>query len=121
MQRDAYESLIRGLAVLLEDWAEWQASYSGVRGFPAKSTMLKSGGASQTFEELMEGVDNAVHAAIDAAVDDLLPAQRAAIMRRYGIAAVFRFQRDDYADCLQQAHDRLLVVLPKKGVDIPMR
>lgn len=49
-------------------------------------------------------------------MQDLMPAQRAAVMRRYGIAAVFRFPRDNYEQCLLMAHEVLIKALQRKGV-----
>ena len=53
---------------------------------------------------------------IDCVVSDLPPLHKAAIYRCYGISAVFRFPRENYAEILLDAHDILLVLLPKKGV-----
>ena len=105
------------LRVLMEDWANWQRTYRPRLGYPSRSLTCYSEGL-RDFEGMCEDADNATFAAIDACVQDLVPAQRAAVMRRYGIAAVFRFPRDNYEACLLAAHERLLVELPKKGVVI---
>lgn len=105
------------LRVLLEDWADWQRTYRPRLGYPSRSLTCYSEG-SRDFEGMCEDADNATFVAIDACVQDLVPAQRAAVMRRYGIAAVFRFPSDNYEQCLLMAHERLLVDLPKKGVVI---
>ena len=65
---------------------------------------------------MCEDADNQTYASVDACVQDLMPAQRAAVMRRYGIAAVFRFPRDNYEQCLLMAHEVLIKALPRKGV-----
>ena len=108
---------LEALVALLEDWADWQRTYRPRLGYPSRSLTCYSEG-SRDFEGMCEDADNATFAAIDACVQDLVPAQRAAVMRRYGIAAVFRFPRDNYEACLLAAHERLLVDLPKKGVVI---
>ena len=105
------------LRVLLEDWADWQRTYRPRLGYPSRSLTCYIEG-SRDFEGMCEDADSATFAAIDACVQDLVPSQRAAVMRRYGIAAVFRFPRDNYEACLLAAHERLLVDLPKKGVVI---
>lgn len=106
---------LEALVALLEDWANWQRAYSPRLGYPSRSLTCYSEG-SRDFEGMCEDADNATYAAVDACVQDLVPAQRAAVMRRYGIAAVFRFPRDNYEACLLAAHERLMVELPKKGV-----
>lgn len=126
MGRDEFEitdgevSLLGGLVSLLEEWAEWQSGYAGVRGYPGRSAML-SGTGSQTFDDLCADADDWKCKVIDACIDDLLPAQRAAVMRRYGVAAVFRFPRLNYAELLSAAHDSLLLALPRRGVVVPER
>ena len=108
---------LEALVALLEDWADWQRAYTPRLGYPSRSLTCYSEG-SQDFEDMCETVDNQTFATVDACVQDLIPAQRAAVMRRYGIAAVFRFPRDNYGACLLAAHERLMVELPKKGVII---
>ena len=103
------------LKVILEDWATWQRTYRPRLGYPSRSLTCYSEGSTD-FESMCEEADSATYAAVDACVQDLVPAQRAAVMRRYGIAAVFRFPRDNYEACLLAAHERLMVELPKKGV-----
>ena len=56
--------------------------------------------------------------AIEAAVEDLPPTKKAAIHKRYGICAVYRFPRDDYELQLLAAHEELLRTLPKRNVVI---
>lgn len=103
------------LVALLTEWAQWQRSYSPRLGYPSKSLTCYSEG-SQDFDSLCESVDSQTFATVDACVQDLVPAQRAAVMRRYGIAAVFRFPRDNYEQCLMLAHEVLAKALPRKGV-----
>lgn len=104
------------LVVLLEDWATWMHGYYGVSGYSGHSAGISSGYCSKTFDALCEDVEAAVFKAIDAEVDSLPITQTAAINRRYGIASVFRFPRDNYADCLMAAHESLIARLPKRGV-----
>ena len=108
---------LEALVALLEDWADWQRSYKPRLGYPSRSLTCYSE-SSQTFEDMCETVDNQTFATVDACVQDLMPAQRAAVMRRYGIAAVFRFPRDNYEQCLLMAHEALMRTLPRKGIII---
>lgn len=106
---------LEALVALLEDWANWQRAYTPRLGYPSRSLTCYSEG-SQDFESLCDAVDSQTFASVDACVQDLVPAQRAAVMRRYGIAAVFRFPRDNYESCLMMAHEALAKALPRKGV-----
>jgi len=113
------ELRLQTLYAMLTDWAQWQGAYRMKLGCPTRSSGFFSGGSDGCrSDDLYESSESSVFASIDAAVDDLLPAQRAAIMRRYGLAAVFRFPRANYAEQLEQAHQVLMSTLPKKGVDI---
>ena len=104
----------RRVVWLLEGWAEWSRSYRPKLGFPGRGVC--GAAASKSFEDLCDECDSTVNHAIDAAVDDLSPAQRAALYRHYGIAAVFRFPRFNYAEQLELAHHDLRRTLPKRGV-----
>ena len=108
---------MEALRNILEGWADWQRTYSLRLGYPSKSLTCHSEG-SRDFEGMCEDADNQTFATVDACVQDLVPAQRAAVMRRYGIAAVFRFPRDNYEHCLMLAHETLAAMLPRRGVAI---
>lgn len=108
---------IKRLVPLLEDWARWQSWYSPRVGYPSRVAMLASD-ASQSFEDMCESMDGNIMQAIEAAVEDLPPAKKAAIHKRYGICAVYRFPRDDYELQLLAAHEELLRTLPKRNVVI---
>lgn len=101
--------------MVLEQWAEWQKGYTPKLGFAPKSCGIESGYSSKTFEDLEHEADAYMHEAVDAAIDDLLPALRAAIYRRY-LCAVFRLQRISYEVALADAHDELIVRLVRKGI-----
>lgn len=117
MHNDIKQQLDR-LQVLLEDWSDWMRGYSGINGYASHTPGLNSGHVSKGFDDLCDEVDGQVCKLIDSAVDDLPPGQGAAIHKRYGISAVFRFPRGNYADLLSEAHATLMVTLPKKGVVI---
>lgn len=106
------------LVVILENWAEWNSRYVGLH-HTSHSVGLTSGyGASKTFEDMLADIENSVAQLVEAAIDDLPTGQVAAINRRYGLCAVFRFPRGNYEDLLLQAHETLMKTLPKKGVVI---
>jgi hypothetical protein len=108
------------LFALLEGWARWQGGYRMRLGFPARSIGLCSN-ASKDWQDVADSIDHTTMKTIDAVIQDdgvLTHAERAAVLRRYGVAAVFRFPRDNYADLLVSAHQKLLDILPRKGVEI---
>lgn len=115
MKRDDHIKHIESLVALLTDWAQWQRAYAPRLGYPSRSLTCYSE-CSRDFEGMCEDADNQTFASVDACVQDLMPAQRASVMRRYGIAAVFPFPRDNYEQCLLMAHEVLIKALPRKGV-----
>ena len=104
------------LVILLEDWADWQRGYSGIKGYASHTPGCHSGYVSKSFDDLIDEVHNDVCRLVGYAVDDLPAGQQAAINKRYGIAAVFRFPRGNYEQLLLEAHQTLMMTLPKKGV-----
>lgn len=111
---DHLKRSVDALVRLMEDWADWQKGYRMKLGYPSRSCGLSTDAAT-TFEDMCDATDNETMRAVDAVVqEDLEPIERAAILRRYGVAAVFRFR--DYEGSLLQAHERLMVLLPRKGV-----
>jgi hypothetical protein len=107
-------SEVEALVLLLEDWAHWQSSYRPNTGFKSRSAGFSSLGL-QSFDDMCHQSDNATMKTIDSAIDDLEPAQRAAINRKYGVCSVFRFPRS-FEDTLILAHDRLVIICKRKGV-----
>ena len=104
---------VDALVQLMSEWADWQKGFRMKLGYPTHSAGM-GGCGMQTFEDMCESVDNETMRIVDGVVqEDLAPIERAAILRRYGVAAVFRFR--DYEGALMQAHERLMVLLPKKG------
>lgn len=103
------------LDALLDGWAAWCRSYR-MRLDYAPGVLQGGAVTSKSFDDMCDELDHSTNERIDAAVDDLPPACRAALYRHRGLSAVFRFPRENYAEKLDQAHDRLLHVLPRKGV-----
>lgn len=104
------------LVCVLEDWARWQQGYRVRVGYPSHSAGFGSGSGISSFEDMCEASDREMMCAVDSAVNDLPPVQTSAIMRRYGVAAVFRFPRDNFEAALLAAHESLMVTLPRRGV-----
>ena len=100
---------------IMEDWARWQRAYSVFLGAPRRSLGFDLGGSAVTAEsgEQNREVDDRERCKIvDACVDSLeVPAQRAAIHRRY-LSAVYRMR--DYEQALCAAHEALLVAFLDK-------
>jgi hypothetical protein len=104
------------LVQILTEWADWQKGYRIKLGYPTRSAGLAGTGMA-SFEDMCEAVDTATMQSVDAVIQcDMTPIERSAILRRYGVAAVFRFPCENYEDVLLAAHERLLVLLPAKGV-----
>ena len=104
------------LVVLLEDWAAWVRSYRMNIGWRSRSVGMESGYCSKDFDSMLSDVEDELFRKVDAAINDLPPAQCAAINRCYGICAVFRFPRMNYQQLLLEAHESLLVSVSKKGI-----
>jgi hypothetical protein len=103
------------LIAWLNDWARWRESYRPNLG--AKSPGYWPSGIYHA-SDLFDDSDN--FQVIESAVEDLRhnpgPASHEALLRRYGQISCFTSCRDNYADMLDKAHQRLLVVLPKRNV-----
>lgn len=105
---------VDALVAIMTQWADWQKGYTMKLGYPSCSAGM-SGGGIHSFEDMCDSVDGETMRVVDGVIqEDLTPIERAAILRRYGVAAVFRFR--DYEGVLMQAHERLMVLLPRKGV-----
>lgn len=120
---DARTNELDELIGLLTEWAEWMRAYSPNLGYPVRVPILSTGMAGiagSSFDDLLDQVDNQVMRSIDASIDSLTPAQKAAIYRKYEICAVWRFPRPGYTyeQALSDGHVALLVTLKRKGVII---
>lgn len=105
------------LVVLLEDWARWCRCYGEHIGYPRRSAGLVSGGAVVASDHVYEAADASCMCAVEAAIDDLAPVPRAAVLRSQGLCAVFRFtERMPYEMALEMAHEDLLRALVRRGV-----
>lgn len=106
------------LIYIMEDWAKWCRQYSGIKKQSCAVGLTSGYCASKSFDDILDAVESNISRLVDASVNDLVAGQRAAINRRYGMTAVFRFPVGNYPDLLMQAHDELRKTLPKKGIVI---
>ncbi len=109
------ESELIALTNLLHDWADWQRQHHINTGYPQKAAGFSGTGLS-SFEDMCDQSDSVVMISIDTAIDGLIPAQRAAINRCYGVCSVFRFPRENYETLLNVAHTELAIIVKRKGV-----
>ena len=116
MNMNEMQRSVQAVVRLMEDWADWQRGYRLKLGYPTKSAGIESGGGSASFDDLCDESDAEVMRKVDACVNDLPPIHRAAVCKRYGIAAVFRFPRQNYEDALCEAHVALMAAFSKKGI-----
>jgi hypothetical protein len=108
---------LQQLVYWLEDWAEWRRGYRPPTGYGNGSPGFGSGYTTH-FDDLLERAEQAALVATETAIEDLPPAQLAAVQRRYCGISVWRLVRPNYTyeDALRDAHQTLLRVLPAKGV-----
>ena len=102
----------------LDEWARWCERYHQGLGYPSRSAVCATGGVSQSFDDMCDAADASQCQTVDVCVHDLEPIERAAVMRCYGLASVFRFPRENYADVLDRAHTNLRTSFSRRGVDI---
>ena len=101
---------------LLGLWVRFMRSGKDYRDlwYPEKACGCVGGGYSQTFEDMVEAVDNRVAEAVNAAIEGLAPVEQCAISHTH-LHAVYRF-REPVTAIYQRARDRLAVVLPARGI-----
>jgi len=105
------------LIAILEDWAHWTSSLRIDLGYPNRAAGFSTGGGVYDGDESYTEMERQRMQSVDAAVSDLPAADRCAIHRRY-LMSVYRFPRDPYEIVLQRAHESLMILLPRKGVDL---
>lgn len=110
---DCYRGASGWVVDLLEQWADWQRSYRVRIGFPPRSCGMRSDGLG-SFDEMCDEAQEYRCRAVDACIDSLsVPAQRAAIHRRY-LSSVYRMR--DYEYSLAAAHRELAWAFRRKGI-----
>lgn len=101
------------LELHLLNWAAWMRRDIGVRGYPAKSLGISTGGASEEFDNMLEDEEKRIARVTDTVINDLPPIQRCALNQCY-LYAVFRFR--DYEKTLEQAKEGVRAGLKRKGI-----
>ena len=101
---------------ILLDWAEWHQGDTVDIGYPKKSPGFFHCGL-KSFEDMHDSVTAEKMAIVQACINSLPAPQGAAIERAYGICAVYRFPRDNYQECLENAFMALSVAFRAKGVE----
>lgn len=112
--RDTFHALDR-LEEYLISWASWMRRAEEVRGYPRRAQLLETGGASKSFEDMCDDLDNRLAVATDAAIGDLPPAQQCAIHTAY-LGAVYRFPRCNFEALLQDAKEGVAAGLRKRHI-----
>jgi len=97
-----------------DNWRKWMRDGVLTEGYPAKSSGFIGGGLSRTFDEMVESADTRCAEIVDAVVNSLSSAQRAAVYHQY-LYAVFRFPRG-FDDAIAAARLRVAVLLVQRGV-----
>lgn len=101
----------------LSNWVRWMRGSEAPEGLPDRAcggvrgfTIL--GDSEQAYDKM----DATLAEATNAAIEGLVPAERAAIYREYGVCAVYRFPRDNYQDILAAGRQHVLESLRRRGV-----
>lgn len=98
----------------LDNWSAWVRAYRPRLGLPGRTIGLACSGSSD-FEDLCQEADGYAAKATDAAIENLSPAEAAAVNRKW-LGAVYRFPRNNYPELYAQAVGKLGAALEKKGL-----
>lgn len=102
----------------LDNWARWMREKDGPEGLPEKASggLMGYSGMDRDSDGAYARNDAWLAEHADAAISDLVPAQRAAIYTAYDLAAVWRFPRDNYEEILALARAKIRATLLRRGV-----
>jgi hypothetical protein len=101
---------------LLYEWVKYMRSGQLEKWYPGHSTGLSTGGASETFEDLLERCERNLAKITDTVIKDLPVIQSCAIHHKY-LHAVFRFRSDStLSHALELAKTNLRIGLKNRGV-----
>ena len=100
----------------LEDWARLMRTDEPVKGFPRAVPGLSNGGTSKTFEDMCDECDFRIAKTTKAIVEDLAASEQCALHNAYGLASVWRFNREPYSVVLERAKQNVGIGLRKRGV-----
>lgn len=103
----------RALDVWREHMQAW--SHPGRVGFPSRSPVFATGGASESFDHLCEVADRHAGRVMEALIDGLPAIERAALNHRY-LGTIWRFQGLDEA--LLSAKANLRRRMPSRGLPV---
>jgi hypothetical protein len=108
MQRDRLE-------YHLENWAHWMRSDREQLGYPRRSLMISSGGASSidAFEIMCDEADAKAAKQIDALIDSLVSPQRVAINHHW-LQVKHCYPTQEYD--LEMAYAELISMANKRGI-----
>lgn len=98
----------------LSNWAHWVAAESPELWYPRRSAVLM-GSMHSDFDALVAEVDSHCAATVEALVQDLTPAQRAALEHRW-LGTSWRFPRHNLDELLRAASDLIGQGLDKRGI-----
>lgn len=117
LKKASEHPLFEEMVMRLENWAEHISGYRARLGHPTKVSLLSNGGRSKSIDDMMDESDYRINQTVNGCVESLEPAQEAAIMTKY-TGASWRFPRPGYTfdDALEDAHNRLLVLMHNRDV-----
>jgi hypothetical protein len=98
----------------LENWANWMHAKPRM-GFDKKSTVLASS-SSRDFDEMCEEADLYAARATNAAIENLTPAEQAAIERKWDICGVWNFKRQNFLEVYWSGLKKLGPMLDAQGL-----
>lgn len=109
-----------GAVIALELWTQWMHSASDLRAmwYPAKSCGLRGGGVvtNDAFHDLEEECNSVTIQTVEAAVNCLPPAMRAAVERYCGLCFCVTIR--DYESQLAEACSRIRRALVANGCEV---
>ncbi len=98
----------------LWNWSRWHKTGGSEQGVKI-AVGLTSGGASQNVDDMTENEDRKCARTTNTIINDLPPAQGAAVHHEY-LHSVYRFPRGNFAALLAEAKSAIGRGLAKKGV-----
>lgn len=101
----------------LRNWQTWMHRPALRLGMPRKAAVGENYTSVDLDNEIAyESLDDDLAERTNAVIDGLVPAQRMAIYKAYGMISVWRFPRDNFEAVLKLAKASVAVGLVRKGV-----
>lgn len=104
----------RRIDAALDTWAQWAQAPDGSMGYPNHSAVMQNG-TGDAWQVWCDEADKQIAKAVDTILWELPPTMRAAVHHRY-LRAVFRFGRNNYAEALLDARQRIAIGLRRRGL-----